>query len=113
MTNESAQHMQWPTLGKRYCDKMIHPSDGQAWKSFVAKHPVKAGNPRSVPVAISTDGFNPFGMSAAVYSCWPVFVIPLNLPWCLYETTEHVCVDGYPTTKIPGEEHKRVFGTVV
>jgi hypothetical protein len=59
---------------------MIHPSDGEAWKSFVAKYPVKAGNPRSVAVVISTDGFNPYGMSAAIYSCWPVFVIPLNLP---------------------------------
>jgi hypothetical protein len=66
MTKESTQQMQCPALGKRYHDKMIHPSDGQAWKSFVAKHLVKAGNPRSVAVAISTDGFNPSGMSAAV-----------------------------------------------
>jgi hypothetical protein len=67
MTKESAQQMRWPALGKRYRDKMIHPSDGEAWKSFVAKYPVKAGNPRSVAVAISTDGFNPYGMSAAIY----------------------------------------------
>jgi hypothetical protein len=80
MTKESAQQMRWPALGKRYRDKMIHPSDGEAWKSFVAKYPVKAGNPRSVAVVISTDGFNPYGMSAAIYNCWPMFVIPLNLP---------------------------------
>jgi hypothetical protein len=35
---------------------------------------------RNVRVAIATDGFNPFGMGAASYSCWPVFIIPLNLP---------------------------------
>ena len=28
----------------------------------------------------TTDGFNPYGMMAASYSCWPLFVIPLNLP---------------------------------
>jgi hypothetical protein len=80
MNKESAEQMRWAALGKRYTDKMVHPSDGEAWKKFVAKYPLKAGDPRSVAVAISTDGFNPYGMSAATYSCWPVFVIPLNLP---------------------------------
>ena len=26
------------------------------------------------------DGFSVFGLTVAQYSCWPVFVIPLNLP---------------------------------
>jgi hypothetical protein len=80
MTEDTAQQMQWAVEGNRYLDKMIHPSDGSAWKNFVKKYPDKAGDKRSVAVAISTDGFNPYGMSASVYSCWPVFVIPLNLP---------------------------------
>jgi hypothetical protein len=29
---------------------------------------------------MATDGFNPYGMSTAPYTCWPVFVIPLNPP---------------------------------
>jgi hypothetical protein len=61
MTEDTAQQMRWAIEGNRYTDKMIHPSDGSA-------------------VAISTDGFNPYGLSAAVYSCWLVFVIPMNLP---------------------------------
>ena len=80
MTEETAQQMRWAVEGNRNTDKMIHPSDGTAWKNFVKKYSKKAGDPRSVAVAISTDGFNPYGMSAAVYSCWPVFVIPMNLP---------------------------------
>ena len=73
--------MRWAVEGIRYRpDKMIHPSDGEAWQNFAKKYPEKAGNPRSVAVALSTDGFNPSGISAATYSCWPVFVIPLNLP---------------------------------
>jgi hypothetical protein len=35
---------------------------------------------RNVCVALATDGFNPYRMMAAPYTCWPVFVIPLNLP---------------------------------
>ena len=80
MTEDAAQQMTWAIEGNRYTDKMIHPSDGSAWKNFVIKYPRKAGDSRSVAIAISTDGFNPYGMSAAVYSCWPVFVVPMNLP---------------------------------
>ncbi|XP_010233350.1 uncharacterized protein LOC104583235 [Brachypodium distachyon] len=72
-------------LGKKYkYDKdhrlmLTHLSDGEAWKDFDRKYPEKAAEPRNVRVAIATDGFNPFGMTSAPYSCWPVFVIPLNL----------------------------------
>lgn len=53
MTEESAQQMRWPLLGIRESEKkMIHPSDGSAWKKFVAKYPTKASDPRSVAIAI-------------------------------------------------------------
>ncbi|KAK1685385.1 hypothetical protein QYE76_046233 [Lolium multiflorum] len=61
MTEDTAQQMRWAVEGNRYTDKMIHPSDGTAWKNFVKKFPLKAGDPRSVAVAISSDGFNPYG----------------------------------------------------
>ena len=59
---------------------MVYPSDGAAWKHFDEKHQEEASEARNVRIAIATDGFNLYGMSAASYSCWPVFVIPLNLP---------------------------------
>ena len=59
---------------------MIHPSDGEAWKHFDRHHTMKALEAPNVRVALATDGFNPYGMMAAPYSCWLVFVIPLNLP---------------------------------
>ena len=59
---------------------MGHPSDGEAWKKFDEKYQETAAEARNVRIAIATDGFNPYGMSAVNYSCWPVFVIPLNLP---------------------------------
>ena len=81
MTEDTAKQMTWHKQGKRYHpDKMVHPSDGEAWRYFDEKHPDKAGESRNVRVAIATDGFNPYGMSSAPHTCWPVFVIPLNLP---------------------------------
>jgi hypothetical protein len=89
MTEKSAQQMTWHKKGKRYnvCQtdesakkKMGHPVDGKAWESFDKAYPIEASEARNVRIAIATDGFNPYGMSASSYSCWPVFVIPLNLP---------------------------------
>jgi hypothetical protein len=59
---------------------MVHASDGEAWTSFDDIHHEKAKEARNVCVALATDGFNPYGMMAAPYTCWPVFIIPLNLP---------------------------------
>ena len=58
---------------------MVHPADGEAWKHFDDIYREKAGEARNVRVALATDGFNPYGMMAASYTCWPMFVIPLNL----------------------------------
>ena len=40
MTEDTAQQMRWAVEGNRYTDKMIHPSDGSAWKNFVKKYPL-------------------------------------------------------------------------
>ena len=71
----------------------MHPSDGEAWTRFDMIHHEKALETRNVCVALATDGFNPYGMAAASYTCWPMFVIPLNLPpWHPLSTTEHILV---------------------
>ena len=59
---------------------MVHPSDGEAWTRFDEIHREKALEARNVRVVLATDGFNPYGMAAAPYTCGPMFVIPLNLP---------------------------------
>jgi hypothetical protein len=66
--------------GSRYSDKLTHPSDVEAWTHFDGIHGDKALEARNVRVAPATDRFNPFGITAAPHTCWPVFVIPLNLP---------------------------------
>jgi len=78
---------------------MVHPADAEAWKYFDGRHSEKAGESRNVRVALATDGFNPYGMAAAPYTCWPVFVIPLNLPpWSHVSTTEHILIVDNPWT---------------
>jgi hypothetical protein len=80
MTEETVKQMTWHKNGKRYNpDKMVHPSDGEAWARFNDKHRLKSDEARNVCVALTTDGFNPYGSMSAPYTCWPVFVIPLNL----------------------------------
>ena len=85
MVKEMARQMTWHKTGKRtQLDAdgrlmMVHTSDGEAWKRFDALHDDKAVDPRHPRVANST-GFSVFGMTATQYSCWPVFVFPLNLP---------------------------------
>jgi hypothetical protein len=58
---------------------MVHAFDGEAWKHFDAIHREKAKEARNVRVVLAIDGYNPYGMSVAPYTCWLVFVIPINL----------------------------------
>jgi hypothetical protein len=39
-----------------------------------------ASNARNVHVWLVIDGFDPFSTISAPYSCWPIFVVPYNLP---------------------------------
>jgi hypothetical protein len=71
---------------------MVHASDGEAWKHFDAIHREKAEEARNVRVALATDGSNSYGRSAAPYTCWSVFVIPINPPRCMLSKVEHIRV---------------------
>jgi hypothetical protein len=59
---------------------MIHPSDGEAWEALDSFDPGFASDPRSVRLGMLTDGFTPYSTSSTSYSCWPVFMMPYNLP---------------------------------
>ena len=110
MTEETAKQMTWHKNGKRYNpDKMVHASDGEAWNHFDSIHHDKAADARNVRVALATDGFNPYGMMSSPYTCWPIFVIPLNLPpRCMLSTTKHIFVANYSWT--PGKSYGCVHG---
>jgi hypothetical protein len=72
--------MTWHKNDVRYNpDKLVHPADGEAWKSFNRNHRDKDDEACNVRVALATDEFNPYGMMLAPYTCWPMFAIPFNL----------------------------------
>jgi len=80
MSKSTAQYMCWHADGVRHDKSLItHPADAEAWKHFDATYPMFAQEVRNVRLGLSTDGFSPFGVSAAKYTCWPVFVTPYNL----------------------------------
>jgi hypothetical protein len=58
-------------------------------KTFQFDHTRLSLEPRNVWVAIAIDGFNPF-LFRATYSCWPVFIIPLNLPLALFMKEKNI-----------------------
>jgi hypothetical protein len=59
--------------GKQYNpDKMVHASDSEAWTHFDVIHHEKAKEAHNVRVVLAIDGFNPYGMTVAPYTCWPI-----------------------------------------
>jgi hypothetical protein len=61
-------------------DIMSHPADVEAWQALNSFDPEFVTDHRSVCFGLSTDGFQPYSSDRTAYSCWPVFVMPYNLP---------------------------------
>jgi hypothetical protein len=57
--------------------------DGDRWKVLVRFDAYFASDARNVRFGLATDGFDPYSTNSTPYSCWPIFVVPHNLPPCL------------------------------
>ena len=57
-----------------------HPADSPQWRFIDGEFPEFAKEKRNLRLALSTDGFNPFGSLSSTYSTWPVVLITYNLP---------------------------------
>jgi hypothetical protein len=80
---ETAKQMRWHKEGKCEIEDpniMSHPVDSEAWQTLDRFDPEFARDPRSVRLDLSTDGFQSHNNDSHLYSCWPVFVMPYNLP---------------------------------
>ncbi|XP_019180260.1 PREDICTED: uncharacterized protein LOC109175457 [Ipomoea nil] len=102
-SHSSASHMRWHYENRREPGIMCHPSDGEAWKHFDRRFPDFAADPRNVRLGLCSDGFSPFGFNAKPYSCWPVMVVPYNLPPSMCMTTPYT----FLTCIIPGEKNPK------
>jgi hypothetical protein len=80
MSPRTVEQMTWHQAHDAVDGVMVHPSDGEAWKRFNSVHPYFSAESRNVRLGLCTDGFNPFGSFAALYSCWPVILTVYNLP---------------------------------
>jgi hypothetical protein len=83
LSEEIAKQMRWHHEGKHESedpDIMSHPADSEAWQTLDRFDPEFARDPRSVRLGLSTNGFHPHSTDSHPYSCWPIFVMPYNLP---------------------------------
>ena len=84
--------MTWHKMGTRYNPQnLVHPSDAESWTHVNGIHRQKAKEARNVRVALSTDGFNPYGMSSAPLHLLARFrYLPQSSPRRHLPTTEHI-----------------------
>jgi hypothetical protein len=95
-------HMRWHKDGERENKEvMVHPSDSDAWKALDNFDLEFARDVRNVHIGLATNGFTPFGENATSYSCWPVFVVPYNLPSSLCMKYEFM----FLCLIVPGLDH--------
>jgi hypothetical protein len=102
-------HMRWH---KDFTNKkdglMVHPSDGDAWKSLDTFDSEFVSSARNVHIDWATNGFTPFNMIVS-YSCWLDFVTPYNLPptICMKYELKFLCL------VILGPDHPSVHPNVM
>jgi hypothetical protein len=102
LSNKTARHMRWHMEGVRESNQvMVHPSDSEAWKALDDFDVDFVRDAQNVCIGLATDGFSPYNMSAASYSCWSVFAIPYNLPHSLCMKYEYM----FLCLIIPGPDH--------
>lgn len=80
MHKESATAVRWHDEGRTKDDALRHPADSKAWKDIDSRYPTFASDSRNIRFAMASDGFNSVGTMSSTYSCWPVVLVPYNLP---------------------------------
>lgn len=97
--------MTWHDRAEASTEYMRHPIDSPQWQNMKKKFPEFAKEARNVWLGISTDGFNPRGIQCTSYSCWPVILVPYNLPPSLCMKQEfQIMALLIPGPKAPGQD---------
>jgi len=103
MSETRASYMRWHKEELVVDGKMRHPADSKAWKHVDETYEWFAEDPRNVRLGLASDGFNPFGMLNVSYSCWPVILIPYNLPpWLCLKQSYWMLSMMIPGVRSPG-----------
>lgn len=80
---------------------MVHSSNGEAWKALDNFDTDFVRDTRNFRIVLAIDDFMPFNNNNTLYSCWPIFAIPYNLPSCLCMKYEFM----FMCLIIPGPDH--------
>ncbi|XP_039119156.1 uncharacterized protein LOC120255387 [Dioscorea cayenensis subsp. rotundata] len=105
MSSKTSTDMSWHANGRTKDGNLRHPADAEAWRSFDARYPDFASDPRNVRLDLSSDGFNPFKLLSTSYSTWPIVLIPYNLPpWIGMKQSSFILSMIIPGEKGPGND---------
>ena len=103
MSEETSSLMRWHKEELVNDGKMRHPTDSLAWKHVDERYKKFACDARNVRLGLASDGFNPFGMLNVNYTCWPVILIPYNLPpWLCLKQPYWMMLMLIPRPRSPG-----------
>jgi len=80
MNKETAKLTRWHDEERTKDGALRHPADSEVWKMTNSLHPHIASDSQNMRFGLATDGFNPFGKCNSTHSCWPVVLVPYNLP---------------------------------
>lgn len=104
MSKKMSKEMTWHHDHKTDSNKIVHPSDGKAWKHFESTHSPFSKEIRNVRLGLCTDGFTPNNLNSNSYSLWPVFLTIYNLPPWMSLKDVHVKLSMViPGRKNPGQ----------
>ena len=106
LNKDVAEGMRWHKEKRVEEDNILrHPADGLAWKEFDKLHSSFQSDPRSVRLALSSDGFTPYSNLSSTYSMWPVLLVNYNLPpWRSMKQPFIILSLLIPGPKSPGNE---------
>ena len=100
MNKETAKLTRWHDEERTKDGALRHPADSEVWKITDSQHPHIASDSRNMRFGIATDGFNPYGKCNSTHSCWPVVLVPYNLPpWLCIKASSlmlTLIIPGYP-----------------
>lgn len=103
MHKDTAIAARWHDEGRIKDGALRHPADSDSWKAVDSRYPEFASDSRNIRFGIATDGFNPFGMLSSTYSCWPVVLVPYNLPpWLCMKASSLILALIIPGPSYPG-----------
>jgi hypothetical protein len=103
MSEKTSSLMRWHKEELVTDGKMRYPRDSLAWKYVNDSYKKFDSDPRNVRLGLASDGFNPFGMLNVNYTCWPVILIPYNLPpWLCLKQPYWMMSMLIPGPKSPG-----------